>query len=50
MGQNDLAGSVSHFTKAAQAFPNYYEAFYHIGVAETRRGGWKKRCRLFKSH
>src|SRR6266853_1606087 len=38
MGQNDLAGSVSHFTKAAQAFPNYYEAFYHIGVAETRRG------------
>jgi len=37
MGQNDLAGSVSHFTKAAQAFPDYYEAFYHIGVAETRR-------------
>src|SRR6266478_5420173 len=38
MGQNDLAGSLRHFTKAAQAFPNYYEAFYHIGVAETRRG------------
>src|SRR6266568_5878597 len=37
MGQNDLAGSVSHFTKAAQAFPDYYEAFYHIGVVETRR-------------
>jgi len=38
MRQNDLAGSVNHFTQAAQAFPDYYEAFYHIGVAETRRG------------
>jgi superkiller protein 3 len=38
MGKNDFAGSVSHFSKAAQAFPDYYEAFYHIGVAETRRG------------
>src|SRR5258708_15203819 len=37
-GKNDFAGSVSHFSKAAQAFPDYYEAFYHIGVAETRRG------------
>jgi tetratricopeptide (TPR) repeat protein len=38
LGKNDFAGSVSHFSKAAQAFPDYYEAFYHIGVAETRRG------------
>src|SRR5260370_22056877 len=38
LGKNDLPGSVSHFTKAAQAFPDYYEAFYHISVAETRRG------------
>src|SRR5260370_10041285 len=38
MGKNDFAGSVSHFSKAAQAFPDYYEAFYRIGVAETRRG------------
>ncbi len=38
LGKNDLPESVSHFTKAAQAFPDYYEAFYHIGVAETRRG------------
>jgi tetratricopeptide (TPR) repeat protein len=38
LGKNDLAGSVSHFSKATQAFPDYYEAFYHIGVAETRRG------------
>jgi len=38
LAKNDLAGSVGHFTKAAQAFPEYYEAFYHIGVAETRQG------------
>ena len=38
LGKNDLGGSVSHFSKATQAFPEYYEAFYHIGVAETRRG------------
>lgn len=38
LAKNDLAGSVSHFTKATQAFPDFYEAFYHIGVAEMRRG------------
>jgi tetratricopeptide (TPR) repeat protein len=38
MAKNDLAESASHFEKAAQAFPQYYEAYYHLGVAETRRG------------
>jgi tetratricopeptide (TPR) repeat protein len=38
MAKNDLAESVSHFMKATQAFPEYYEAYYHMGVAETRRG------------
>jgi carboxypeptidase family protein/tetratricopeptide repeat protein len=33
-GNNDPAGSLSHFTKATKAFPDYYEAFYHIGVLE----------------
>jgi tetratricopeptide (TPR) repeat protein len=36
--KNDLAGSISHFAKAAQTFPEYYEAFYHIGVVKTRQG------------
>ena len=36
--KRDPAGSVSHFTKAAQAFPGYYEAYYHVGVAETSLG------------
>jgi Flp pilus assembly protein TadD len=38
LGKNDLPGSVSHFTKAAQAFPEFYEAYYHLGVAETKQG------------
>jgi tetratricopeptide (TPR) repeat protein len=38
LAKNDLAGSVEHFTKAAQVFPDYYEAFYHIGVVKTRQG------------
>ena len=38
LAKEDLAGSLSHFTKAAQAFADYYEAFYHIGVVETSLG------------
>jgi tetratricopeptide (TPR) repeat protein len=36
--KKDLEGSLSHFTKAAQKYPDYYEAFYHMGVVETRLG------------
>jgi tetratricopeptide (TPR) repeat protein len=38
LAKQDLAGSAKHFMKAAQAFPDYYEAFYHIGVVKTRQG------------
>src|SRR6266481_1822105 len=48
LGKNDLAESVSHFTKAAQAFPEDYEAFYHIGVAETRRGRLEEALAAFQ--
>jgi len=36
--KKDPAGSLSHFTKAFQAFPDYYEAYYHKGVAKMRLG------------
>ncbi|MCU1243950.1 MAG: von Willebrand factor, type [Candidatus Acidoferrum typicum] len=38
--KNDAAGSLGHFKEATDAFPNYYEAYYQIGVAnlELRRG------------
>jgi len=36
LAKQDIAGSLSHFTKAVQTFPDFYEAYYHMGVAETR--------------
>ncbi len=38
LAKSDLAVSVNHFTKATQAFPDFYEAYYHMGVAETNLG------------
>lgn len=35
MVKEDFAGSLSHFTKAARIFPEYYEAYYQVGVVET---------------
>jgi tetratricopeptide (TPR) repeat protein len=36
LAKGDPTGSLSHFNKAAAAYPDYYEAFYDIGVAEMR--------------
>jgi len=38
MGKNDAAGSLGHFAKATQAYPGYFEAFYHMGAVETKLG------------
>ncbi|HEV1994411.1 MAG TPA: tetratricopeptide repeat protein, partial [Candidatus Acidoferrum sp.] len=46
--KKDLAGSLSHFTKAAQAFPDYYEAYYHTGVAETGLGRLDEAMQAFQ--
>jgi tetratricopeptide (TPR) repeat protein len=32
--ERDLQQSVRHFTAAIAAFPGYYEAYYHLGIAE----------------
>jgi tetratricopeptide (TPR) repeat protein len=48
LAKQDLAGSLSHFTKAAQEFPDYYEAYYHVGVAETRLGQMDEAMRAFQ--
>src|SRR5260370_41857418 len=36
--KKDLNGSLSHFAKAAQAFPAFYEAYYQAGVVKTTLG------------
>src|SRR5258708_14004356 len=38
LAKNDLADSLNHFTKATQAFPDFYPPYYHMGVAETNLG------------
>ncbi len=46
--KKEFAEGVSHLTKAAQEFPEYYEAFYHIGVAQTRRGRFEEAMQAFQ--
>jgi tetratricopeptide (TPR) repeat protein len=38
LSKQDPAGSLSYFSKAAATFPDYYEAYYHLGVAEMKLG------------
>jgi len=33
IARNDTAGSLAHFQKATQIFPNYFEAYYNLGLA-----------------
>jgi tetratricopeptide (TPR) repeat protein len=33
--KKDWPESLSHFAKAIKAFPDYYEAYYHIGLVQT---------------
>ncbi len=48
LAKKDFAASLSHFTKAIQVFPGYYEAFYHQGVAETNLGQLEKAMEAFQ--
>jgi len=48
LNKNDLKGSLIHFTKAIIAFPNYYEAHYHAGVAELRMGHKEEALQAFQ--
>jgi Tfp pilus assembly protein PilF len=38
LAKNDVDGSRTQFERATTAFPDYYEAYYHIGVADFRLG------------
>jgi len=48
LAKKDFAGSLSHFKKAAQAFPDYYEAYYHVGVVETTLGQLDEAMQAFQ--
>jgi tetratricopeptide (TPR) repeat protein len=49
LAKNDPAGSLSHFTKATQAFPGYFEAYYNIGVANAALGRFDEAMRAFQA-
>jgi len=48
MEKFDPAGGRTQFTKAIAMFPEYYEAYYHLGVAELRLGNDKKAAEDFQ--
>src|SRR5207249_3621844 len=44
----DAAGGRTQFARAIAVFPEYYEAYYHLGVAELRLGKNKKAAEAFQ--
>jgi tetratricopeptide (TPR) repeat protein len=48
LGKKDFAGSLSHFTNAVKVYPEYYEAFYHLGIAETNLGRMEEAMQNFQ--
>jgi tetratricopeptide (TPR) repeat protein len=48
LDKKDFASSLSHFTKAVQKFPGYFEAVYHLGVVHTSLGQLEKAMQAFQ--
>jgi len=49
LAKKDFARSLSHFTKAARTFPEYYEAYYHVGVVQTNLGRFDEAMEAFQT-
>jgi tetratricopeptide (TPR) repeat protein len=48
LAKNDPPGSLVHLQRAASGFPNFYEAYYAMGVAQLRLGHEEKAEREFQ--
>lgn len=48
VGKKDWPEGVNHFAKATKAFPEYYEAYYHMGLAETNLGRLEEAMQAFQ--
>jgi tetratricopeptide (TPR) repeat protein len=48
LAKKDLARSLSHFKEAARTFPEYYEAYYHLGVVQTNLGRFDEAMEAFQ--
>jgi Tfp pilus assembly protein PilF len=48
LAKNDPVGSRTQFVRATTAFPDYYEAYYHMGVADLRLGHEEEAAQAFQ--
>jgi tetratricopeptide (TPR) repeat protein len=48
LAKTDAAGSRTQFARAIAVFPGYYEAYYHLGVAELRLGRDQEAAEAFQ--
>ena len=48
LAKNDAVGSRTQFERAITAFPDYYEAYYHIGAADLRLGHEEEAAQAFQ--
>src|SRR5260370_14224926 len=48
LAKNDAAGSRTQFVRATTAFPDYYEAYYHMGVADLKLGREEEAAQAFQ--
>jgi len=48
LAKNDADGSRTQFMRATATFPDYYEAYYHMGVADLRLGHEEEAAQAFQ--
>jgi tetratricopeptide (TPR) repeat protein len=48
LAKNDAVGSRTQFVRATTAFPDYYEAYYHMGVADLKLGREEEAAQAFQ--
>ena len=48
LAKNDADGSRTQFLRATATFPDYYEAYYHMGVADFRSGREEEAAKAFQ--
>jgi tetratricopeptide (TPR) repeat protein len=48
LAKKELVNSLSHFARAVQAFPGYFEALYHLGVVQVSLGQSESAMQAFQ--
>ena len=48
LAKNDADGSRTQFVRATATFPDYFEAYYHMGVADLRLGREEEAAQAFQ--